>query len=184
MRAEGESGSDSESPSDNSIAEKHIHPNSDYTSLYGGFYSWNETTDYGRDLVNGICPEGWRLPLIDDINRIKGILWFTKNYSSYVSVGGSFNLDLPLSGKYILTAKTWDSQGYSGNFWMNHEQAFPKFVTWVIYQPGGNIPYEPKMLTDYNPLVSETVLWNNLWGNFTYHKVALPIRCIKDHEIN
>ena len=170
-----------EAPSDNSIPEKYLYPEPDLDNLYGGYYSWNETTDYGKDLVNGICPEGWRLPDEDDIKRIHGILWFTDSYSEYLSIGGSFGLDLPLSGKYIITAKTWDSQGRTGNFWMNYQQAFAKFVTWVYYTP---YSFKPGILTDYNPLAAETVLWDNLWGPFTYHKVALPIRCLKDHEIN
>lgn len=172
---------------DNSIVEKYLYPDSVYDSHYGGYYTWNEAMDYGRNKKKGICPEGWRMPVEDDINRITEILWFTEDYSSYLLNAGIFGLDITLCGKYIHTNDSWDSQNYCGNFWINYEQAFEKFVTWARigprdYYSGYN--YKPYLLTDYNPLASRRVSWQDEWGPFTYHKVALPIRCIKNHEID
>ena len=179
---------DSLEASDNSIAEKYPYPNASYDSLYGAYYSWNEATDYGRELVNGICPEGWSLPVQNDINRIKDILFFTDNYTPYLAINKQFMLDLALSGKYFISKKIWHRQGISGNFWINHKQPYDKFISWIYFSKNVRgryvIAYNPMLLTDYQPLDTEIVEWQNIWGEFSYHKVALPIRCIKDHEIN
>jgi len=172
-----------EAESDNSLTEKYKCPDSVCGSSYGGYYSWNEASNYGRAPEAGICPDGWRLPRGEDLNRISEILWFTTDFSPYLSEGGYYRLDLILSGKYIITAKTWDSQGRGGNFWVNEKQPFEKFVAWARYSPRPPQPFRPEIITDYNPLVAE-IVWNDLWGFFSYQKVALPVRCIKDHEIN
>jgi hypothetical protein len=89
-------------------------------------------------------------------------------------------IDLSLTGKYIITSGIWHSQNYSGNFWTNQDQPFDKFVTWTRY----NRFFYPTILTDYNPLSSLIVEWEDKWGSYNYYKVALPVRCIKDHEVN
>ena len=174
--------------SDNSTAEKYNYPYSTYDSIYGGYYTWNEATDYGRKQENGICPEGWRLPRFEDINRIKEILFFTRDYTPYLAINKQFMLDLALSGKFYMNSETWHLQGTSGNFWINHKQPFDKFVSWIYYRKNNTRVYDtlygPRLTTDYQPLDTEFVEWQNTWGEFSYHKVALPIRCIKDHEIN
>jgi len=173
---------------DNSIAEKYNYPYASYDSIYGGYYTWNEATDYGRELEKGVCPDGWRLPRIDDIQRIKDILFFTSDYTPYLAMNKQFMLDLALSGKYYLSTKTWHLQGTTGNVWINHKQPIDKFLSWIYYckNPRRRYdgPYNPILLTDYQPLDTEFVEWQNIWGEFSYHKIALPIRCIKDHEIN
>ena len=174
-------------PSDNSTPEKYKYPYSTDESFYGGYYTWNEATDYGRKLNKGICPEGWRMPNIDDINRIKEILTFTKNYAPYLSEDKQFMLDLSLCGKYFLPEDIWHMQGESGNFWINHKQPFDRFLSWIFYRRNPylrySVSYYPVLLTDYQPLDTELVQWQREWDSFDYHKVALPVRCIKDYEI-
>jgi uncharacterized protein (TIGR02145 family) len=174
--------------SDNSIVEKYKYPDERYDSLYGGYYSWNEATDYKRDVKKGICPDGWRLPTQGDIDHIVGLLFFTTDYASYLAPGKSYKLDMELTGKYINITRSWHLQGRTGNFWIYQEQPFDKFMSWAYYANYKHYDYtkiyNPVLYTDYNPLSSISVEWQKEWGDYSYQKVALPVRCVKDHELN
>jgi len=48
----------------NSITEKYCYDNSEANcDLYGGLYQWGEVVQYDEsEVVQGICPSGWRVP--------------------------------------------------------------------------------------------------------------------------
>ena len=178
---------DGEQGSDNSKVEKYKYHDDEHDSLYGGYYSWDEATDYKRNVVNGICPEGWRLPTSEDIDHIIELLFFTKDYTSFLAPGKAYKLNFELTGKYINETQSWHLQGRTGSFWINQEQPFDKFMSWVYYANYKHYDYtsiyKPVIYTDYNPLSSISVEWQKEWGDYSYQKVALPVRCVKDHEL-
>lgn len=40
---------------------------------YGRLYTWDAAMDFSYTTYNGICPEGWRLPLVEDFAELKFI---------------------------------------------------------------------------------------------------------------
>ncbi len=58
-------------PTYNGIIEKYIYPGEDPEHLYGGLYTWDEMMQYQRHRADyGICPEGWRIPSLDDWRQL------------------------------------------------------------------------------------------------------------------
>lgn len=62
----------STSQADNSIVEKYCYNNNEANcTIYGGLYQWEELLDYNHNESNdGICPEGWYVPSIEDWNQM------------------------------------------------------------------------------------------------------------------
>jgi uncharacterized protein (TIGR02145 family) len=64
----GEFRNENQGQYNNSIIEKYCYQNDlSNCSEYGGLYKWNEMMQYDTvEGVQGVCPEGWRLPTDDD----------------------------------------------------------------------------------------------------------------------
>lgn len=162
-------------PRDNQLVEKYVHPDD---QQYGGFYTWEEATHYLRDTVQGICPDGWRLPRPDDIGVLQEITFFNQYLDEYLGPGGKFGLNLPLSGRYIRVRNVWDGAGYRGNFWVNDGVKPIRFLTWVFYRNS----YILNTIYEATWGVPGIEGWPVEWGPFNYKKVALPVRCVKDDQ--
>lgn len=62
----------STSQTDNGIIEKYCYNNEpDSCTEYGGLYQWGEIMDYATgDEVQGICPDGWHVPTVAEIDTL------------------------------------------------------------------------------------------------------------------
>jgi uncharacterized protein (TIGR02145 family) len=85
-------------PEDNGTTEYFAKPDS---LLYGGYYTWSEVTDYGKDTTRGICPEGWRLPRPDDIKLLNDLGFIRDTIDHYLFSDGILGTRFLLSGRYL-----------------------------------------------------------------------------------
>ena len=84
----------------NSVIEKYCYNNNEsYCDIYGGLYQWNEAMNYNEENSQGICPDGWHIPtvqewtdLIDYINLNPNYLCNGSNVKSFATnYGWSLN---------------------------------------------------------------------------------------------
>ncbi len=126
---------------DNQVVEYYAYDNDSSTvHQYGGLYSWWEAMDYKFHTDNqGICPPGWRIPDIADVNRIDidAPHYFLANYYGIGGVSG-FNIDFPgayadqpVSSEHHSTGPVFYWQGYFASYW----NTFHKYQ----YRPGNDL---------------------------------------------
>ncbi len=69
----------SDMPSDNGVIEKYCYNNDKNNSdVYGALYTWDEAMQYEtKKGAQGICPEGWHIPTIDEFRALgREVSWF------------------------------------------------------------------------------------------------------------
>jgi uncharacterized protein (TIGR02145 family) len=169
--------SDIESTANDTI-EKYCHFNLEqYCNYYGGLYQWDELMQYSADgSGQGICPTGWRIPLIEDyaqlFNYVEGLAyplikpnscWFGSDpfdLSDDTCLrdidNGQTGFDLLPAGR-IEYGETY--HGYNTQLWMNSQSHF--WLTVDYYR--GYIYFEA---------MNEKDLLNRY----------LSIRCIKEND--
>lgn len=163
-------------PKDNNLVEMYPYIiDSTKADQYGSFYTWNEATDYQRDIVQGICPEGWRIVNYNDLQNLSSLLLKFRDIYALTGINGALHLEFPLSGRYYYPLGHWDQQQFKGYFWISKELSFSWFSPWIYYNNRDTIIYRD----DYRT-VSWNNHWNSEWGEFTFQKIALPVRCVKD----
>ena len=162
-------------PRDNGQVEMYLYDlDPGFTQLYGGFYTWDEASHYKRDSVNGICPDGWRFPVKQDVLELNSLIKLQRDLDKYLGIDGEFHFELPYSGRYYFSAAEWSRQDRTGNFWLNNYQGIERFSSWLYYHK-----MAASIFDDKSQATAESVQWNPTWGDFTYNKIALPVRCIK-----
>jgi uncharacterized protein (TIGR02145 family) len=160
--------------SDNGVVDVYQYTlDSSKTEQYGNFYTWNEATDYHRDIVQGVCPNGWRIMNYDDFQLLSSLLAKIFNKNSFIGIEGLLHLDFPLTGRYFHPLNQWDHQSEVGYLWLSKQLPFSWFSSWMIYRE--DIFYRD----DYYSVAWENS-WREEWREFTYQKMALPIRCVKE----
>lgn len=163
-------------PKDNSQVEMYRYTvDSTKTDQYGAFYTWNEATDYQRDIVQGVCPDGWHIVNDEDFENLSSLLVKIRDKYEFIGINGALHLELPLSGRYFYPTGDWDQQQSKGYIWISDELPFPWFNSWIYINNRDTIIYRD----DYQT-VSWINHWRQGWGEFTYKKIALPIRCVKN----
>lgn len=163
-------------PKDNNQVEIYRYTaDSTKTYQYGVFYTWNEATYYQRDIVQGVCPDGWHIVNYEDFEYLSSLLLKINDKYAFTGIEGALHLELPLSGRYYYPSGDWDQQQNKGYFWINKELPFPGFYPWIYYNHRDTIIYRD----DYRT-VSWINHWRREWNEFTYKKIALPVRCVKD----
>ena len=161
---------------DNGIAEFFAKPDS---LLYGGYYIWPEVTDYGKDTLRGICPEGWRLPRPDDIETLNDLAFIHDTAAYYIFENGILGTRFLLTGRYLAYPGLWNGQGRWVSFWLGGGRQPLQYRTWACW----NRQYDSNgfhLLYDGNPGFEFYEGWNKDWGRPGYLNVALPVRCVKD----
>jgi len=80
--------------SNNNIIEKYCYENDPVNcSIYGALYQWDEAMKYVTEPGSqGICPEGWHIPLDDELSILEG----------------------SVDSQYGIGDAIWDSSGYRG----------------------------------------------------------------------
>ena len=56
-------------------------------AVYGGLYQWNVAMQFSADNAQGICPGGWHIPSIDDLQALSGIIKYDGNSLKAVGQG-------------------------------------------------------------------------------------------------
>src|SRR5690606_31766719 len=123
---------------------------------YGGFYTWDEATQYGN-LPRGICPEGWKIPSLAEYDSIGASsayeMLLEGEHASATNIFG-FNGRLP--GRHDFGGALC-CRGSYGYHWTTDCPEYPNCKSWKMYDGGGiDSPY---------------ILTNNY---------AVVVRCIKD----
>lgn len=73
---------------DNRIIEKYCYDNREENcDTYGGLYQWNEVMDYSEN-IQGICPDGWHVPSIEEWNVLINYLGGKKTAGSLLKEVG------------------------------------------------------------------------------------------------
>lgn len=164
-------------PKDNEIVEsyKYVDTYNSSTS-YGSFYTWNEATNYLADEDHGICPEGWRIPIREDIDHLRNLLWFRERYDEFLLGSGIFKMNIQKTGLYFYPSGQFSQQGEKGYFWMNEDEPFPRFSTCCNYDTKLGLT----LISDHNPFTTRTLQWREEWGLFSFQKIAMPLRCVKE----
>jgi uncharacterized protein (TIGR02145 family) len=165
-----------ENTHDDLITEYYYLPD---TLVYGGYYTWQEATLNGTDTAHGICPTGWRLPRADDIDALNEISSIGDQVENYLFGDGSLGTGFLCSGRFITSARVWNSQSEKTFFWLNNG-ANPNANKNLVYWNINNKTNGFMNLYMGNPDRAGTRVWNNDWGGFHYTKLAIPVRCVKD----
>jgi len=163
-------------PSDNGLPEANLYlSDTSKAKLYGYFYTYNEATNYRENVVQGICPDGWHIMNIRELHELESILWKIQDKSDFLEDKGYLHLNIPRTGRYYYPSGDWNHQEFKGYFWITQEQRFEKFSTWVYYNGRDTICDRSESYS-----VSWTNHWKKEWGEFSYRKIALPVRCVKN----
>jgi uncharacterized protein (TIGR02145 family) len=128
------------SAADNGVTEKYCYDNDPANcATFGGLYSWDEAMQYDATAgTRGICPEGWRIPTLADINTLATAINDSSLARNYVAVqdGGT-----DLAGFTARLAGYYDF-GYFGEkgdvtkFWISEKDNAGRAYYWILGKTG------------------------------------------------
>ncbi|MBI9070357.1 MAG: T9SS type A sorting domain-containing protein [Melioribacteraceae bacterium] len=132
---------------------------------YGGLYEWNEAMQYNtQEGAQGICPEGWHIPTIEELRELKITLNHDGNALKSIDEGSGngFGTNISgfsalLAGAYYNNESIFSHEGYYGLFWSSSETS----TTFTFY-------------------MGLTVNNNNIYLNDIVKSNAFCVRCIKN----
>ena len=173
-------------PADNGIAEKFLYRDSMNRLINkSAYYNWNEITYYGKDIVNGICPEGWRITNWDDVYNLHKRFFYYGDAAFYLKPGGYVGIDFTLDGYYSFFDRKFFEFNRVGFEWIsqknNSETKFEHYVFEFDHSYGleiwYSIPHDDR---------SYPWWWNtNQWGlKVNFNKFGFNVRCVKDNAKN
>jgi hypothetical protein len=195
-------------PTDNKIPEYYLY-NDDPANLAlrGGLYTFDEAMNYPAYPSDrrGICPEGWRIPSINDwyhISYDKQVpTMFIWNFYGPDGLGG---LDLDYDGKFdwpfisdrdYFPNKCFSGIGQHGIFWTSSwfqygpdeysktHFSLSQFATFIRANP----LYDDSGMPFLNPntrsfMFSQIINWHNQDGSISMNIEAHSVRCVKDDQ--
>lgn len=165
----------SDEMTDNGVIEKYCYEDLDENcDTYGGLYKWDELMNYtNTEGTQGICPEGWHVPTIDELNYTLGFLgsefvaggkmkstgtieggtglWYEPNTGATNESGFTGH---PGGGKF---ESGWNSLGETAAFWTSSEVS--DYSAWYLY-----------LTTNYDDANLES----------TQKGSSYSVRCLKD----
>jgi uncharacterized protein (TIGR02145 family) len=118
----------------NSAIEKYCYGNSSEScDVYGGLYQWREMMGYGYGGPQGICPDGWHLPTLQEWNTLFNTLGGWTVAGGKLKEAGSAHWQSPNTGTnssgfsargagYRDTDATFDNLLLSGSYWTTSEE--------------------------------------------------------------
>ncbi|MBK7212075.1 MAG: T9SS type A sorting domain-containing protein [Bacteroidales bacterium] len=154
-----------QSMANNAVLEKYCHSDSqDSCTKYGGLYQWDEVMQYLVTGYQGICPQGWHLPIDEDWKVLEGAVdthtaigspdWDNLNLrgvnsgenlksSSFWLEGGNgsdaYGFDARPGG-YLVQGGAFGSTGYDGLWWSSPvsstSRAWTRYLSAVSDQSG------------------------------------------------
>jgi len=195
-------------PTDNGIPEYYLYDDDPANlTLHGGLYTFDEAMnypDYPSD-HRGICPEGWRIPAINDWYRIsydKQVpTMFIWNYYGPGGLGG-LNLDYDgayywpyISDREYSPYKGFGSMGHVGDYltstWSKHGPETYSITHisvshyYVFIEPFPKYDYSGMPFLNPNTrsfAFAQHINWHNQDGSITWDRRAVSIRCMRDDQ--
>ena len=163
-------------PSDNGMTEYYLNP--DHTEApYGGYYSWEEATDYGRDTSRGICPEGWHLPRVEDWHSLTVVSVAGHNGRQYFGINGLYRLNFEPTGFFHVNRHIYQKVYPFSYYWATQTAPIRHFRYWLFFNDT-----EMQWMYEGSYYTPAHLGWNNDWGYFSSKPVAVPVRCVKDEK--
>jgi uncharacterized protein (TIGR02145 family) len=158
---------ESDTPSDNGTIEKYCYGDSQTNcDNYGGLYTWNEAIQYqNAEVVQGICPDGWRIPTWEDFDTLNS--YVNDNINSIKAIGQGIHYGTgtdttgfsALLGGLKTLSGSYGLKDYLGYYW-----AFD------THHPGtGN---GPSIYLSYADSILHKISYSDNGG--------MSVRCIKD----
>lgn len=80
----------------------------DFKNKYGCLYTWTD--------AKKLCPDGWQLPAIDDIDELLAYIGHDKSYANQALRAKDFNDGLDLYGLGLVDAGYYQYERYSGEY--------------------------------------------------------------------
>lgn len=123
----------SQNQTNNNVIEKYCYDDNPVNcSKYGGLYQWNEAMQYSRtEGARGICPPGWHIPKLEEIETLATTLAGDGNALKAVGQGSGSGAGTNTSGfsallggnrfQYGAGYEGFDELGDEGFFWSSTE---------------------------------------------------------------
>lgn len=138
------------------------------------YYTWKEASDYYRDPDKGICPDGWHMINASDMNYLNSLLAKIEDTYEFLGEDGVLELDFSLHGRYYWPGDQWNDVNNKGYTWLAEEMPYQRFSTWIYYNSYDTLIQR----SDYHN-VAWVNRWQKEWGDHTFRKIAMPVRCVK-----
>jgi hypothetical protein len=169
--------------SDNNITEMYLLDSQKYDrNFYGGYYTWGELTNYNRDILNGICPPGWRVATLKDKESLSRF-WQGGDASFYFKPDGYLGLDLVAGGYLNLINRSFLEIDTVGRYWVSDfkkTDTYPGLDRRILIFTTGYMPvwieegFDISWLPDF---------WKPAWGDkMDFNRFAFNVRCVKHSD--
>ena len=132
-------------------------------TTYGGLYQWDEAMQYNSESTQGICPKGWHMPAMDELQAL----------SSAVNNDGNA---IKATGQGVGDGAGTNVSGFSALFtgFHHYDGYFDGLKTYVRIWSSSEGDPETAYLLRLTSSGSKVYLYDN---NKTY---GLTVRCLKD----
>lgn len=161
----------------NDTIEKYCYDNkSENCEIYGGLYQWAEAVQYKNNAtsttspnppfvghVQGICPEGWHLPSLNEFITLERYVNYHGNELKAIGQGVEYGVGTNTSG---FSALLTSSRFYDGTFTSIGDPTF-----WSSSTDYNSTAYVMSIMMGYNTVGDITALKNN----------GFCVRCLKDN---
>jgi hypothetical protein len=179
----------SELQSDNGVIEYFAFDNNPANvAVHGGLYNWEEMMNYQVDTINqGICPEGWRIPTVNDWESINlaAPLQFVIDYYGPDGISG-FNLQF--SGIHETSApkppfvESFGGLNFHGYYWTTERHKFMWKNTPVTLYKAMHIAIlsSPELQFGFFISTLGDFYLQTYLDSVYYNIPSISLRCIKD----
>ncbi len=158
----------------NRIAEKTFYENSDSLgTIHGGLYTWHEAMNWDPSNNQGICPDGWHIPTLEEFRTL---IEYLGADSAGQLLKSAEEDKVPWDGcnKYGFSAIP-SGVGYQHDFGRLDQWA----VYWTSTEADSGYAWSAQLDNFWYP---EPPKYKILYlGNYFVKENGFSIRCIKDH---
>ncbi|MEI7981839.1 MAG: FISUMP domain-containing protein, partial [Bacteroidota bacterium] len=157
----------------NGIMEKYCYDNLESNcDIYGGLYQWEEMMEYDTiEGANGICPEGWRIPMEEDWSGIGNFLNGDSIAGGKLKEDGNSHWNIPNTGANNISGFTALPGGYRMGVG----------ATWDL---GNECVFWSSSSDINNNAKTRRLFYNNddLYADASLRFTGYSVRCMKDIE--
>jgi len=153
-------------PTNNGIIEKYCYDNvADNCDIYGGLYQWNEAMKYTiAEGAQGICPDGWHIPTIDELNTLSDAVNGDGNALKALEQGSGDGAGTDARGfSALLAGRYWQGNYFS--------QLSERTYLWTSNESTSNRARYMSFNGNNNSIYNDSI---------TRDEDGFSIRCLKD----